>query len=342
MKRVDVHHHAFPETYVRALKGAGVKNSMGVDFPEWTPNSSLKEMDKNQIQVAMLSITAPGVYFSGIEFPTGFSEELARIGNEAIADAKKEHPDRFGGFATIPMLDANGAIDELAYALDSLELDGVALMTNYKGTYLGDKAFEDIFEDLDRRKAIVFIHPTEPGPQYDPGLDLPAALIEAPFDTTRAITNMMFNGVLDRYPNITYIVSHGGGTIPFLAWRLAGIEYAQKDKKQSMLRGLYDYLLKGRPDKGLRLVKSMYFDTAIVSGNYALNALRDFAGSEHIVYGSDLCIARVAPIVTKNLKRDGGFSDDEYHAVSYGNSLRLFPRFSEYFGETRSGNVAAA
>lgn len=342
MKRIDVHHHAFPRTYIQALKGAGVKNTMGVDFPEWTPETSLKQMDKNQIQIAMLSISAPGVYFNGMEFPDGFSEELARLGNEAIADTKKKYPDRFGGFATIPMLNTKSAIDELAFALDKLELDGITLMTNYKGIYLGDEKFETFFENLNKRNAIVFIHPTEPGPQFDPGLDIPVALIEAPFDTTRAVANLMFNGVLDRYPNITYIVSHGGGTIPFLAWRLAGIEYAQKDKKVSVLRALYDYLLKGKPDKGLRCLKSMYFDTAIVSGNYALNALRDFAGSEHIVYGSDLCIAKLSQIITKNLKRDGNFSLNEYNAISYGNCLRLFPALSEYFSKTGSGVDEAA
>lgn len=342
MNRIDVHHHAFPEKYVDALRAAGVQNSMGIDFPEWTPDTSLKEMDKNHIQIAMLSITAPGVYFSGIDFPDGFSEELARMGNEAIAEAKKRYPDRFGGFATIPVLNTDNAIEELAYSLGSLGLDGVALITNYKGVYLGDERFEPVFEDLNRRKAVVFIHPTEPGPQFDPELDLPAALIEAPFDTTRAITNMMFHGVLDRYPDITYIVAHGGGTIPFLAWRLAGIEYAQKNKKMAKVSGLYDYLLKGRPEKGLRRLKRMYFDTALVSGSYALNALRDFAGPEHIVYGSDLCIARLAPIVTKNLKRDGDFSDDQYNAISYGNSLKLFPTFTSYFGETRDGVGEAA
>ena len=207
-------------------------------------------------------------------------------------------------------------------------------MTNYRGTYLGDPQFEAIFEELDKRKTIVFIHPIEPGPQLDPGLDIPVALIEAPFETTRAVASLMFNGVLDRYPNITYILSHGGGTIPFLAWRMAGIEYAQRDKKVSVLPALYDYLLKSRPDKGLRCLKRMYFDTALVSGSYALTALKEFAGPEHIVFGSDLCIAKLSPIVTKNLKRDGVFSADEHRAIAHRNSLRLFPAFGEYFEES--------
>ena len=331
MQRIDVHHHIFPEKYIQALEGVGVRKTLGVEFPGWTPDASLKQMDKNQIQIAMLSISSPGVYFSGMDFPDGFSEELARLSNIAISDTRKLHPDRFGGFATLPMLNTKSAIDELSFALDSLELDGVTLMTNYEGIYLGDVQFEDIFAELNQRNAIVFIHPTEPGPQFDPGLDMPAALIEAPFDTTRAVANLMYQGVLDRYPNITYILSHGGGTIPFLAWRLAGIEYAQKDKHLSVVRALYDYLLKARPEKGLQHLKRMYFDTAIVSGNYALNALREFAGADHLVYGSDLCIAKLAPIVSKNLPRDGSFSESEYEAISYGNCLDLFPGFSAHF-----------
>lgn len=340
MKRIDVHHHVFPQAYLRALKDAGVNESMGVELPEWTPEVSLRQMDKHQIQMAMQSISAPGVYLPGAELPDGFPEKLARIGNEAIAETKANHPDRFGGFATLPMLNAQAAIDELAFSLDTLKLDGVILLTNFNGVYLGDKQFEPVFRELDRRRAVVFVHPTEPGPRYDPGLDVPVALVEAPFDTTRAVANLMFNGVLDRYPNISYILSHGGGTIPYLAWRMAGIEYAQKDKKTSVVSALYDYLVKGNPAKGLKLIKRMYFDTALVSGTYALNALREFAGPEHIVFGTDLCIAKLSQIVTKNLERDGVFSDDELAAISNRNSLRLFPALSQYFDDAGISKVA--
>ena len=136
------------------------------------------------------------------EFPEGFSEQLARIGNEAIADAKNKYPGRFGGFATIPLLNPEGAIQELNYALDDLKLDGVCLMTNYKGKYLGDDSFDSFFKELDKKRAVVFVHPTDPGEDFDPELDLPHALIEAPFDTTRAITNLMYKGFLDRFSNI--------------------------------------------------------------------------------------------------------------------------------------------
>lgn len=331
INKIDVHHHIFPKEYVDALKNAGVKYSMSVDFPKWTPEASLKQMDKNGIKIAISSITAPGVYFEGIEFPEGFSEKLARMTNEAIADTREKYPERFGGFATIPLLNIQNAMEELTYALDTLKLNGVYLMTNYKGKYLGDESFDPFFKELDRRKAIVVIHPTDPGLEFDTGLEMPHALIEAPFDTTRAVANLMYNGTLDKHTNITYILAHGGGTIPFLAWRLAGIEYGQKDKRPPVIRAMYDFLVKGKPDKGLRYLKKMYYDTAVVSGNYAVNTLKAFAGSKNIVFGTDLYINKLASIVTKNLYKDGEFTDEEYNDVSYKNCLKLFPALQKFY-----------
>ena len=209
-------------------------------------------------------------------------------------------------------------------------------MTNYNGKYLGDESFDSFFEELDKRQATVFIHPTDPGEDFDPELDLPHALIEAPFDTTRAVTNLMYTGVLDRYPNIRYILSHGGGTIPYIAWRAAMIEYGQKDKRTPVLRTLYDFLVKGRPNKGLNHFKNMYYDTALVSGESAVKTLQLFAGSKHILFGSDLCIAKTAPIIMKNLSKDGNFSDDEYRDMTYGNSLRLFPSLDKSISKNES------
>ena len=325
--KIDVHHHIFPKEYLDALKVAGVKKSFGVDFPEWNVDISLKKMKENGIKIAMLSISTPGVYINGMELPGGFSEDLARMTNDIITNTKNKYPESFGGFATIPMLNQRSAIDELNYAFDTLHLDGVYLLTNYKGKYLGNESFSPFFNELNRRKAVVYIHPTDPGEDYDFGLDMPNALIEAPFDTTRAVADMMHHGVLDRYPDIRYILSHGGGTIPYLAWRLASIEYAPYGKRTPIIRTLYDFLINGEPTKGLRLLKNMYYDTANVSGEYAVKTLQSFAGPDNIVFGTDLCISKLAPIITKNLAKDGNFSEEEYNKMSYGNCLNLFPSF---------------
>ncbi|MEJ2543916.1 MAG: amidohydrolase family protein [Calditrichaceae bacterium] len=285
INKIDVHHHIFPKEYVTALKDAGVKNSLGVDFPKWTVETSFKKMKENGIKIAMLSISSPGVYFKGIDFPE----------------------------------------------LDTLHLDGVCLMTNYSGKYLGDEFFEPFFKELNKRNAVVYIHPNDPGDAFDFKLGIPNALIEVTFDTTRTVANMMYRGVLDRYPNIKYILSHGGGTIPFLAWRLAGIEYGKKGEKPPVIRALYDFLVNGEPTKGLNHLKKMYYDTAVVSGDYAVKTLQAFAGPDNIVFGSDLCINKLAAIATKNLRKDGDFTEEEYNKMSYGNCLDLFPSLKKYY-----------
>ena len=329
--KIDVHHHIFPEEYVTALREAGVKNTFGFDFPKWTTETSFKKMKQNGIKIALLSISTPGVYFKEYNFPDGFSERLARLTNEVIADRIQKYPECFGGFATIPMLNPQAALEELNFSLDTLHLNGVCLLTNYQGKYLGDEAFEPFFKELNKKHAVVYIHPTDPGVDYDFELGMPNALIEATFDTTRAVTNMMYNGILDRYPDIRYILSHGGGTIPYIAWRLASIEYGQKDKRPPLARTFYDFLVNGEPTKGLKHLRKMYYDTANVSGEYAVRNLQSFAGADHIVYGSDLCISKLAAIITKNLAKDGEFSDEEYNKMSYGNCLTLFPGLRELY-----------
>ncbi|MFC2101940.1 amidohydrolase family protein [Bacteroidota bacterium] len=329
--KIDVHHHIFPKEYVDAVKNAGVKNTFGVDFPKWSVEIAFKKMKENGIKLAMLSISTPGVYFSGVETSEGFSENLAHQTNEIIAGIKHKYPESFGGFATIPMLNQQAAIKELNYALDVLKLDGVCLMTNYLGKYLGDSYFDPFFNELNKRNAVVFIHPTDPGEEHDFKLGFPNALIEAPFDTTRVVANLMYNGILDKYPNITYILSHGGGTIPYIAWRLASIEYGQNEKRTPVVQALYDFLVNREPTKGLKHLKKMYYDTANVSGDYMVKTLQAFAGPDHIVFGSDLSISKLAPIITKNLAKDGNFTDEEYNKMSYSNCLRLFPAFNKLY-----------
>lgn len=329
--KIDVHHHIFPKEYLAALRQAGVDKSFGLDFPDWTVDTSLKHMKRNGIQIAMLSISTPGVYVNGIDLPDGFPERTSRMNNEIIADLRSNYPERFGGFATIPLLNRQAALEELNHAFDNLHLDGVCLLTNYHGKYLGDESFDPFFRELNSRKAVVYIHPTDPGPRFDAGLDMPHAHIDAPFETTRAVANLMHRGVLDKYPGIRYILSHGGGTIPYIAWRLATIEYAQHGKRIPILRTLYDFMVNGKPSKGLQHLKNMYYDTANVAGDYQVKNLRSFAGPDHIVFGTDLCIAKLAPIWVRSLAKDGDFTEEEYNKVSYGNCLELFPSLEKFY-----------
>jgi predicted TIM-barrel fold metal-dependent hydrolase len=318
--KIDVHHHILPENYISKLKEIGITEAIGVSFPEWNPERSLKFMKKVGIDTAITSISSPGVCFKDDDFSRG----LARLCNNEMAELKRKYPGKFGGFASVPLPNIDSALDEIRYALDDLRLDGVCLMTHYEGKYLGCREFNEMFDELNTRKAIVYIHPTDPTSTYDSGLNISNALIEAPFETTRAVTNLIYSGTTDRCPNIRYILSHGGGTVPYLAWRIALIKYGQENKKPPLLRSLYDFIIKGGPESGLKILRSMYYDTALTSSPYALRALHEFVGPTKIVFGSDFPFAKMASIVAKNLEKFEGFSKEDLNSVYHLNCLELF------------------
>ncbi|MCP4978313.1 MAG: amidohydrolase [Maribacter sp.] len=323
-KKIDVHHHIIPQEYVEMLKEINITNSLGVDFPEWTPKTSFSFMKKVGADKVIASISSPGVYFKEHK---EFSLKISRWCNKYMAQLKKEHPDKFGAFACIPLGFAQESVEELKYALDVLKLDGVCLLTHYDGKYLGDNKYDEFFNELNKRKAVVFLHPTDPADEYDPNLQeegLPNSLIEVTFDTTRTVANMMYRGVLDKFKDIKYILAHGGGTLPYLAWRLSLISYAQKDKKPPILRSLYDFLIKGAPEKGLNQIKNMYYDTAMTTGGYALNTLNEFVGTSRIVFGSDFPFAKMAPIITKHLDNHPEFSNEDHEKIDHKNIDELF------------------
>ncbi len=327
--KIDVHHHIVPKEYVERLKEINITDSLGVDFPKWTPETSLSFMKKVGIETSIASISSPGVYFRDHK---EFSLKISRWCNEYMAKLKKDYPGKFGGFASIPLGFVKESVEELKYALDVLKLDGVCLLTHYDGKYLGDESFEEFFKELNKRNAVLYIHPTDPAEEYDPKLQekgIPNSLIEVTFETTRMAANLIYSGTLDEYRNIKYILSHGGGTIPYLAWRLAMISYGQKDKRPPVMRALYDFLIKGAPEKGLKRLKNMYYDTALTSGPYALNTLDQFAGTSRIVFGSDFAMAKVAPIVAKNLDKHPGFSNEDHEKIDYKNCHELFPDYKK-------------
>lgn len=318
-QRIDFHHHITPEFYLEMLASIGIRDSLGHAFPEWTPEKSLTFMKKNGIAKAMLSVSTPGVCVGD----DAFARTLARECNEFMARTKEGYHGRFGGFAALPATQPEAAADEAAYAFGTLGLDGVGLLSHYDGIYLGDARYDPLFEELNRRRAVVFLHPTDPTGVYDPELGIPNALIEAPFETTRAVTNMLYTGVLERYPDITFVLAHGGGTLPYIGWRAALIRYGKKGEKPPLIRSFYDFLVKHGPETGLRLLKQMYYDTALVSGTAALGALKEFAGPGHIVFGSDFPFAKLAPVVSSNLRRYMVASEAEFAMVDHENGETL-------------------
>ena len=205
-----------PDFYRSALARVGILGSGENPWPQWSMARTLEMMDENGIVGVMISIASPGVYFGDVEFTRG----LTRACNEALARMVGERPTRFGAMGFVPLPDVAAAAREVDYALDVLKLDGINLLTHTGDRYLGHPEEDDLYAALDRRRAVVFVHPVRP--KALPPVDYLAGYTELVFDTTRAIANLLCTGTLAKYPNIRFIMSHMGGVTPSLLFRLSG------------------------------------------------------------------------------------------------------------------------
>jgi predicted TIM-barrel fold metal-dependent hydrolase len=227
------------------------------------------------------------------------------------------HPKRLGGFAALPLPDVNGALDELAYALDKLKLDGVVLFSNANGVYLGDARFEPVFAELERRGAVAFVHPTASPDPSAHHLGLPDSLIDFTADTTRAVAQMHYSNRFARTPNVKYIFSHGGGTAPYLAGRWAIVD------EMNVIPGCEE---RGTAADTLR---RLYWDTALSYSDPILRMLRDVVGLDQVLFGSDFPYLRrdLAVNCVQRLEQTVELTADERTRVMSRNALELFPRF---------------
>ncbi len=309
--RIDVHQHVVPPFYAKALSTHGGDPS-GTVVPKWTPNSAIGFMDSQEIATGILSLTAPSV----VRWHKRERREMARRVNEYTAELVTKRPDRFGNFATLPLPDVDGALLELDYALDTLQADGVILLANYVGKYLGDPIFEPLWAELDRRETVVFVHPGQPPLPTIAGVAGP--LVDYPFDTTRAAVQLVLNGTMDRYPRVRVILAHAGGFLPYASHRFA--ELARVFVPE--VPNANDLLVK---------FQRFYFDTALSSGPAALPTLKAFAGGSQILFGSDFpyAPAGVASSFTEKLDAYDGLTADEHAAISHRNAWNLFPRLDQ-------------
>jgi predicted TIM-barrel fold metal-dependent hydrolase len=320
---IDLHHHLIPDFYVQELATKGITDLSGVPIPIYNPEECLKDMEKVGIEKAILSIPASGLHINN----TDFFRHLARKTNTYLAEILREFPNRFGALASMPLPNIDAAFEELEYAMDELHLDGVVLLSNSDGLYLGDPELEEFFAELNRRRLVVFLHPDDPPFAEMKKPDVPVVHIEWPFDTTRAVANMVYNGVLDRFPHIRFILPHGGGAVPYLAWRISILEYRQRDKVKK-LRSLYDLILRKQgPAAGLRLLKNMYYDTTAVTTPSSLMTLKELLEPSHIVLGTDLGAAPrlMASLVLSDLKSFDGFNEKDLKIIARKGALELFP-----------------
>jgi 6-methylsalicylate decarboxylase len=310
--RIDVHFHYLPPEYRRAAENAGHSHPDGMPgLPPWDPESAVAMMDRLNIGTGILSVSSPGIHFGDGDA----ARKLARYVNEEGALAMKNYPGRFGLFASLPLPDVDGSLEEITYAFDVLKADGVVLLTNQRGTYLGDKSLDPIFAELHRRQAVVFIHPTSPfcAGCLDLALGYPRPMIEFMFDTTRAVTNLLYAGTLDRFPNIKLIVPHGGATLPVLADRILATSPLIKPTS---------------PDGFYAKLRSFYYDLAGPQVPRLLVPLLQIADPGRIMYGSDWPFTpeqRVAASA-KNLFETSLFDDAMRQRVFQQNAINLFPR----------------
>ncbi len=324
--RIDVHFHSVPKAYAKAL----AESALGahIRIPEWSPDLALRTMDANGIAVAITSLSVPGCHLGD----DSKARSLSRAVNDESAEFCARHPGRFGCFATLPVPDMDGACVEAIHALDVLRQDGIGLLANYNGVYLGDPSFDPLFEVLNQRRAAVAIHPNNHPAGSQIHLRVPGFLMEYLFDTTRAAANLVFSGAMDRFPNIRFILSHAGGTLPFIAWRLA--EISQRQLAVSPFKERFQIPLiadnEGRVDRDFILsrLKRFYYDTALAAGPQTFGALREVADPSRVMFGSDwpYCPVEMGDDMVQSL--DTTLTAAEKPAVERGNALKLFPRFS--------------
>ena len=270
---IDCHAHYLPEAYRQAGRIAFPDGPDGFPgFPEWSPALALEQMAATGLAAAVLSVSSPGVHFGDGDAARG----LARTVNEAGARTVQDHPGRFGLFASLPLPDVDGSLNEIAHAFDVLGADGVVLLSNCRGIYPGDPALDPVFEELDRRAAVVFLHPTSPFCPvcHGSGLDFPRPMLEFMFETTRAVTNLILSGTLDRYPDMKLIVPHAGAALPVLAERIGSIAAALRAGS-------------GSRESVLGHLRRLHYDLAGFPVPTLLRALQDIAEPERVLYGSD-------------------------------------------------------
>jgi len=308
--RIDVHHHILPPPYMQRARDQilAISDRDHSRLLNWTPAGAVEEMDKAGIATAITSLGLPGVWFGGAKA----ARSLARSCNEYTAKMAKDYPGRFGFFAAVPLPDQESSLREAEYALDVLKADGIGLVSSYENKWPVDATFAPLFEELNRRKAVVFIHPAVPGccDHLMPGI--PASTIEFLFDTTRAITSLLVNGTFSRFPDIRFMFCHTGGTMPMVAARTAA--FVQRHKE------IADRLPKGTDFE----LKKLYHDVANSTNRSSMTALMNLVPTSQILFGTDFPYVPAA--VTANGVDQFGLSPTDLQAINRENATRLFPR----------------
>jgi len=314
--QIDVHAHFLPEVYMAALAKHGLTRlDGGMPIPTWNSTLALTTMDKLEIDTAILSVSSPSTHFLPIEE----KPDLCRWVNLAGHALTTAHPDRFGFFASLPLPDVDAALREIDHAFDTLAVDGVIIETNINGEYLGSPRFAPVFAELNRREAVVFLHPTSPACLDVLSPTRPAPLLEFPLDTTRTIVDMLYSRTIQSNPDIRFIIPHGGAALPALVSRIAAFAALP--------------FIQNRPaseQEVFETLAGLHYDLALSAHPTAFSALRNLAPLSQILFGSDWPFTP-EPGVLRNLRlltTQNGLSDAEIRQLTRGNAERLFPKFT--------------
>jgi predicted TIM-barrel fold metal-dependent hydrolase len=306
--RIDIHHHFFPPFLQQAWRDGNVRTA--TPARNWTLKATLEQMDQGSVATAMLSISS-GLNLKGL----GAEENLrmTRACNDYAAQAVKDHPGRFGLFAFLPMPDIDATLQEIEYALDTLNADGVGLQTSYGDKWLGDATFKPVLDELNRRKAAVFVHPLGPACCYQLMPYVPASFIEYPQDTNRAVMSLLFSGSFARTRDIRWIFCHGGAAVPLLAGRVAALSKFQIRNLKELAPDGIDFEL-----------KRLYYETANAAYGPNLASLLKFVPLSQVMFGTDYPYVKVTENAADLMA--AGLASTELKAIEAENALRLLPR----------------
>lgn len=304
----DIHHHIVPDFYVEEMKKMGMTKFNTLKWPKWNPKLSLKMMENFQIEKAFVSISAPGTFFKDVEY----SAKLSRRCNEYIAKMVMDYPGRFGGFASVALPDVTSALKEVEYALNILKLDGISLMSNIHGKYLGNKDYREFYAELNKRNAIIYIHPNRIPHKDDHRFLNPLYLWQN--DTTKTIINFIKSGYHRDYPNIRWILSHGGGVLA------------------PLYGSIIQSLKKENPDIETELQQwksQIFLDTASKAYDEQIPYILNFSDVKHVLFGSDIGWANkmAGSVLIKSysqLNEKFGLKEKEIEDIFMGNAKRLF------------------
>ena len=310
---IDVHHHVMPPRYVAARSKYAIRTGPGFERAmQWTPTASIEQMDRNGIATAVLSNPSNWAQFPANEVP-----RLARDSNEFAVDARRDHPGRFGVFASLPMPDVEATLREIEYSMDVLNADGISTTTSFGDRWPGDPSFDEVFSELNRRRAVVFVHPQVANALSNLTPPVPDATVEFMFDIVRCITSMLFRGTFNRFPDIRFIFTHAGGGLAALADRI--------DRSTRYQPAVADQL----PEGGMAELKRLYFDVTTTSSP-AVAALQALVPLSQLLLGTDYPF--MSPEATLAGLEAGGFDPAARPLICRGNAEALFPQFAQSGG----------